>query len=166
MKNGNVKLNGVFSSALLLFFFTLSISGCSAVRCFVGGESERNKSFYKTVDEFHQEVRWKNVDQALAYVLPASMKEVSQTLNKARSVEKVVDIAADDVNFEDDSRGAVAQVRFRFYRNSSLVLETRQVREYWLFDGFKGEWALDRIVPMGDATVAVEGEGSLVNTGR
>ena len=131
-----------------------SLSGCVLVpfiQAFkeVGAtEGDRMSLLNQEVKKFNAAVVWGNSTEAASFVAPESQLKIASQFKDTTEEERIVDSKVNNVVWSDNARGAVVEVKTKFYRVPVYVVNTRVEEQRWAWN--EGSWKLvDRTLTEG-----------------
>lgn len=132
---------GLFAMAMMT-----SLSGCILVpfiQAFkeVGAtEGDRMTLLNQDVKKFNAAIVWGNHTEAAAFVAPESQLTITAQFKDSNEEERIVDSKVTNVVWNDSARGALVEVKTKFYRVPVYVVNTRVEDQRWTWTG--GSWKL------------------------
>ncbi len=130
----------------VLFFGALifGMTGCYSIKDLTAGDESKEEMLNTRVESFHRSVYWGKVDDAKLFVKKEKQKEVLDRAKFNRRDEKLVDLEVENITLNEDGTADV-DVKVRYFRTASYVVETRRERERWNFMRLGGGWFLENI---------------------
>lgn len=115
------------------------------------GSDERSVMLSQRLDKFHRAVYWGSVNEVTEYVMPDKQLTFISDLKKQRKEQQFVDFEVSQVDFTDpEKNNADVEVKVRFFKVPTYVVETRREIQHWEFDRFDGGWKLRDVEPAAD----------------
>lgn len=139
-------VTGKLLTAVISFGIVASLSGCVLVpfiQAFkeVGAtESDRMTLLNQDVKSFNAAVVWGNHTEAAAFIAPESQLKLAGQFKDTSEEERIVDSKVSNVVWSDSARGAVVEVKTKFYRIPVYVVNTRIEEQRWTWT--EGSWKL------------------------
>jgi hypothetical protein len=141
-------------AALVWVGIASSLSGCILVpfiQAFkeVGAtEGDRMTLLNQEVKKFNAAVVWGNSTEAVSFIAPESQLKLASQFKDTTEEERIVDSKVNNVVWSDSARGAVVEVKTKFYRVPVYVVNTRVEQQRWAWA--EGSWKLvDRTLSEG-----------------
>lgn len=141
-------------AALVSVGVASSLSGCILVpfiQAFkeVGAtEGDRMTLLNQEVKKFNAAVVWGNQTEAVSFIAPESQLKLASQFKDSTEEERIVDSKVNNVVWSDSARGAVVEVKTKFYRVPVYVVNTRVEQQRWAWT--EGSWKLvDRTLSEG-----------------
>ena len=125
---------------------TISSSGCILVpfiQAFkdVGAtEGDRMTLLNDEVKSFNSAIVWGNHTEAASFIAPESKLTITAQFKDTTEEERIVDSKVSNVVWSDSARGALVEVKTKFYRIPVYVVNTRVEEQRWAWTG--GSWKL------------------------
>lgn len=132
------------SSIFLLLLLGMTTSGCYSIKDMVADDESKEEMLNTRVESFHRTVYWGKVDDAKLFVKKEKQKEVLDRAKFNRRDERLVDLDVENITLNEDGTADV-DVKVRYFRTPSYLVETRRERERWNFERLGGGWFLEDI---------------------
>lgn len=147
-------VTGKFVVAIASCVVMCALSGCVLVpfiQAFkeVGAtEGDRMTLLNEDVKKFNAAVVWGNHTEAASFIAPESQLKLTSQFKDTTEEERIVDSKVSNVVWSDSARGAVVEVKTKFYRIPVYVVNTRIEEQRWTWS--QGSWKLvDRTLSEG-----------------
>lgn len=130
------------------FFIFFLVNGCIAaplvgplsdLNDLAAGSQRKYAMLQNSAGLFHEAIRWGNLGDALAMVVPEAQGLFYNHYASRKRKEKFVDFQIENILLKDDGL-AVVEVSLQYIPFARNVVETRQEKESWEFRRFSGGW--------------------------
>jgi hypothetical protein len=131
--------------SLTRFTATLCLLLAGAMSCSSIGSTYNNpKGFNLSVDQFHNALRWEAYDTALVFVSPPLVDDFWQLADILQGKIRIMEYEVRQPVMDPISGSGSVTVHFKLYHQDGPRLQTRTVREKWVYLPKEKIWQIVR----------------------
>ena len=128
-----------------IFFLPLTpcfLAGLLSSCTLFGGQSSDDKGLLVVAERFNKDLRWEDYSSAAVCIAPAAKEEFWDEVDRLQRLVRIMDFQVVDVAIADGGRSGSVTLRFRFYYKRSPQLQTKTLRQQWLFSEKDRAWQI------------------------
>ncbi len=132
---------GTLAAALL-------VSGCSTLSSLdhiTMGKSSREAELQLAVDHFCKAYYWGSTGELAQYVEDGAWRDFATKFNQHRKGERLVDLQVENVDFDDNSRSAQVDIKVRYFKEPTYLVQQRVDKQTWNFHRLDGGWRFHKL---------------------
>ncbi len=130
---------------MLRFRLLILLAACVFAACSSG---MIRAEFDKSLEKYNELVRWRELDKAASFALPAISGEFRARAEAAKG-SRVIDYQVVDVRYDEKAREASTTVTYKYYSLATGLVHDMTDKQEWIYvgEGDAKGWRLKSLLP-------------------